>query len=54
MKKWLCALLCAALMLTALPQLKALAIEVSDVMQVVKCNDYVSLRQSPDKKSTIL
>ncbi len=51
MKKWLCALLCAALMLTALPQLKALAIEVSDVMQVVKCNDYVSLRQSPDKKS---
>ena len=51
MKKWLCATLCAVLLLAALPQMKALAIDVSPVMQVVKCKDYVSLRKSPDKKS---
>ena len=48
MKRIFCALLCAVLMLSLLP---AMAEDVSEVMQVVKCNEYVSLRKDPDTKS---
>ena len=48
MKKLLCAILCLVLALGVLP---ALAEPVSPVMQVVKCNSFVSLRASADTKS---
>lgn len=48
MKRFFCLLLCAALLLPALP---AFAGGVSDVMAVANCNEYVSLRQLPDKSS---
>ena len=48
MKKFLCVLLCLTLLLGVMP---ALAADVSPVMQVTKCNSYVSLRTSPDTKS---
>ena len=55
MKRLCCALLCALLILGALPVMSASAAkEVSEVMVVVKCNDYVSLREKPDKSSTRL
>ena len=51
MKKFLCVFLCLSMMLCVLP---AFAAGVSPVMQVTKCNSYVSLRVSPDTKSTRL
>ena len=45
MKKLLCATLCLLMALSVLP---ALADSVSEVMQVVNCNEYVSLRKTPD------
>ncbi len=51
MKRCLCAMLCLIMLLAALPELKAQALTVTEVMQVYKCNEYVSLRQMPDKKS---
>lgn len=51
MKKFLCVFLCLSMMLCVLP---AFAAGVSSVMQVTKCNSYVSLRVSPDTKSARL
>ncbi len=51
MKKFLCILLCLSLMLCVMP---AFATGVSPVMQVVKCNTYVSLRASADTSATRL
>ena len=51
MKKFLCVFLCLSMMLCVLP---AFAAGVSPVMQVTKCNSYVSLRVSPDTKSARL
>ncbi len=48
MKRILCAILFLALLMNIAP---AMADEVSEVMQVVKCSDYVSLREKPDTKS---
>lgn len=48
MKRILCIVLLSALLLCFAP---STAEEVSEVMQVVKCNDYVSLREKPDTKS---
>ena len=45
MKRVLCVLLCAALLLGAVP---ALAVTVSDVMCVYNCSEWVSLRETPD------
>ncbi|MBR4236576.1 MAG: hypothetical protein IKR85_11040 [Clostridia bacterium] len=54
MKRILSALMCVALMICALPIFTASAQTVSEVMCVVKCNEWVSLRKSPDKNSTRL
>ena len=51
MKKFLCVFLCLSLMLGILP---AFASGVSPVMQVVKCNTYVSLRASASTSATRL
>ena len=51
MKRIICALLCTVLLAGSVP---TLAENVSEVMQVVKCNEYVSLRKEPDTKSTRL
>ncbi|MBQ7519316.1 MAG: hypothetical protein IJU12_03285 [Clostridia bacterium] len=48
MKRLVCLLLCAALMLGAAP---ALAAGVSDVMRVVNCQEWVSLREAPETQS---
>ncbi len=48
MKRILCFALLLVLVLGTVP---SLADEVSEVMQVVKCNDYVSLREKPDTKA---
>ncbi len=49
MKKLLALALCLGLLLSLLP---AFAAGVTPIMQVVKCNEYVSLREKPDTKST--
>ena len=49
MKKLLALVLCMGLLLSLLP---AFAAGVTPIMQVVKCNEYVSLREKPDTKST--
>ena len=51
MKRCVCAILCLIMLLAALPEMKAQALTVTKVMQVYKCNEYVSLRKLPDKKS---
>ena len=48
MKRMLSALLCLILLAGLLP---ALAEDVTEVMQVVKCKEYVSLRETPDTKA---
>ena len=48
MKRIICITLFLALLLSMVP---AMADEVSEVMQVVKCSDYVSLRETPDTKA---
>ena len=48
MKRIICIALFLALLLSMVP---AMADEVSEVMQVVKCSDYVSLRETPDTKA---
>ena len=51
MKKVLCVILCLSLMLVIMP---AFATGISPVMQVTKCNSYVSLRVSADTGSARL
>ena len=51
MKKLLCATLCLLMALSVLP---AFADSVSEVMQVVNCNEYITLREEPDTKSAAL
>ena len=48
MKRFLCVFLCCLMLLSLLP---ALAQNVTEVMQVVKCSDYVSLRKEPSTSS---
>ncbi|MBR5257519.1 MAG: SH3 domain-containing protein, partial [Clostridia bacterium] len=48
MKKLLALALCLGLLLSLLP---AFAAGITPIMQVVKCNEYVSLREKPDTKS---
>ncbi|MBR5750839.1 MAG: hypothetical protein IKX84_00490, partial [Clostridia bacterium] len=54
MKKLICLMLCLTLALGVLGTMPAFANPDYDVMQVVNCNDYVSLRKEPDTKSTRL
>ena len=51
MKRFLCILLCVCLLLCSLP---AFAAEVSEVMQVVNCTSFVSLRASADTGASVL
>ena len=53
MKRFLSLLLMLTLALTLLPDV-ARADDPTDVMEVYNCNEYVSLRESPDTKSKVL
>ena len=52
MKRILCALLCVLLAVSALPVFAGT--QVTEVMAVANCKEYVSLREKPDKSSTRL
>ena len=51
MKKAVCALLCLSILMLSLP---ALGADITDVMRVVNCQEWVSLREAPDTSSTRL
>lgn len=51
MKRLACLMVLSALLMTLLPLRTLAAPAVSDVMCVVNCSEWVSLRQSPDTKS---